>query len=66
MCAAHRWLTVFLIALVPGLAKAELSGAVEQEIADVMPSVVAWRRDFHQHPELGNSEFRTAGIIADH
>lgn len=28
--------------------------------------VVAWRRDFHQHPELGNNENRTAGIIADH
>jgi amidohydrolase len=28
--------------------------------------VVAWRRDFHQHPELGNREFRTAAIVADH
>lgn len=28
--------------------------------------LVAWRRDFHQHPELGNREERTAGIIAAH
>ena len=28
--------------------------------------VIAWRRDFHAHPELGNREFRTAGIVADH
>ena len=28
--------------------------------------VVAWRRDFHQHPELGNREFRTAAIVAEH
>jgi amidohydrolase len=28
--------------------------------------VVAWRRDFHQHPELGNHEVRTAAIIATH
>lgn len=28
--------------------------------------VIAWRRDFHEHPELGNSEVRTAGIIAKH
>lgn len=28
--------------------------------------VITWRRDFHQHPELGNLETRTAGIIADH
>ena len=28
--------------------------------------VIAWRRDIHQHPELGNREFRTAGIVAEH
>lgn len=27
---------------------------------------IAWRRDFHQHPELGNREFRTSKIIAAH
>ncbi|WP_139141416.1 amidohydrolase [Pseudohongiella acticola] len=39
---------------------------VQARVDDVMPDVVAWRRDFHQHPELGNREFRTAGIIAEH
>ena len=28
--------------------------------------VIAWRRDFHANPELGNREFRTAGIVAEH
>lgn len=28
--------------------------------------VMAWRRDLHQHPELGNREFRTAAIVAAH
>lgn len=28
--------------------------------------VINWRRDFHEHPELGNNEVRTAGIIAKH
>ncbi|MGZ5047433.1 MAG: amidohydrolase [Usitatibacter sp.] len=28
--------------------------------------VVAWRRDFHANPELGNREFRTSKIVADH
>ncbi|GAB3746331.1 amidohydrolase [Spirosoma pomorum] len=28
--------------------------------------VVTWRRDFHQHPELGNREFQTAAKIAAH
>lgn len=27
---------------------------------------IAWRHDFHQHPELGNRETRTAKIIAAH
>ncbi|ANE51767.1 amidohydrolase [Flavisolibacter tropicus] len=30
------------------------------------PKTIAWRRDFHQHPELGNREFRTAKIVAQH
>ncbi|WP_317128442.1 amidohydrolase [Hymenobacter radiodurans] len=28
--------------------------------------VIAWRRDFHEHPELGNQEKRTAEIVAAH
>jgi len=28
--------------------------------------VVAWRRDFHQHPELSNREERTAAKVAEH
>jgi len=27
---------------------------------------IAWRRDIHEHPELGNREFRTAKLIAAH
>jgi len=30
------------------------------------PRIIAWRRDFHQHPELGFQEFRTAAIVAEH
>ena len=32
----------------------------------IAPQLVAWRRDFHQHPELGFTEMRTAGIVAEH
>jgi amidohydrolase len=28
--------------------------------------VIAWRRDIHQHPELGNREFRTSRIVEEH
>ncbi len=34
--------------------------------AALQPKLVAWRRDFHMHPELGFEEVRTAGIVADH
>ena len=30
------------------------------------PRVIAWRRDLHRNPELGNREVRTAGIVAAH
>ena len=32
----------------------------------IEPKCIAWRRDIHQHPELGNNEYRTAKLIADH
>jgi len=32
----------------------------------IEPKCIEWRRDFHQNPELGNREFRTARIIAAH
>jgi amidohydrolase len=38
----------------------------ESEVSKVMAQVIAWRRDIHQHPELGNNEVRTAKIVADH
>ena len=33
---------------------------------DIEPKVIAWRRDFHEHPELSNREFRTAEKVAAH
>jgi len=34
--------------------------------AAVDAKVLEWRRDIHQHPELGNREFRTAALVAAH
>ena len=39
---------------------------IEALVAEVMPRVIDWRRDIHANPELGNREFRTAAIVADH
>ncbi len=39
---------------------------IRKRTQSVMPQVVAWRRDLHEHPELGNRETRTAAIVAAH
>ena len=39
---------------------------IDRRVAAVMPQVITWRRDFHEHPELGNHEVRTAKIVADY
>jgi amidohydrolase len=42
-----------------------LATQVDRLTQELTPQVVTWRRDFHQHPELGNRETRTAKVIAD-
>ena len=44
----------------------DLSADIDTRLTAVMPKVIAWRRDIHQHPELGNLEVRTAKLVADH
>jgi amidohydrolase len=39
---------------------------VDRRAEAVVPKAVAWRRDLHLNPELGNREVRTAGVIAEH
>ncbi|MDT8340476.1 MAG: amidohydrolase [Longimicrobiales bacterium] len=45
---------------------AQSTAELDAIAATLEAQVVAWRRDFHENPELGNREFRTAGIVADH
>jgi amidohydrolase len=55
-----------LAGLLPGGAMAATDdAALEASTAAVMPQVIAWRRDFHQNPELSNREFRTSKIVAE-
>ncbi len=41
---------------------AELDAAARE----VEPAMIAWRRDIHANPELGNREHRTAALVARH
>ena len=43
-----------------------MSDDVKQAVQNLKDQLVAWRRDFHAHPELGHQETRTAGIVAGH
>jgi len=36
-----------------------------RESCAMLQELVAWRRDFHMHPELGLEEIRTANIVAE-
>ena len=38
----------------------------DKDIEAVKDKVIEWRRDFHENPELGNREFKTAEKIAKH
>jgi amidohydrolase len=55
---------------VPSLAQSSqpdaLATAIDRTTKEILPQVVTWRRDFHQHPELGMQEVRTSKIVADH
>ena len=39
---------------------------INQSADKIETKVIEWRRDFHEHPELGNNEIRTAAVIAKH
>lgn len=45
---------------------ATLKSQINQKAESLEKKVVAWRRDFHQNPELGNREFQTSAKVAAH
>ncbi|WP_199502020.1 amidohydrolase [Mucilaginibacter conchicola] len=50
----------------PAFAQVNLKSQAAKKADALEQKVIAWRRDFHEHPELGNREVRTSGIIAKH
>ena len=43
-----------------------LAAAIDAAASSVEARVIGWRRDIHAHPELGNREFRTGALVAEH
>lgn len=66
----RRTALVPALTLLPALAAAQAPTRTDAEVdrraRDMEARVVAWRRDIHQHPELGNREFRTSKLVAEH
>ena len=53
----------FAVALACGTSVHAAPGDLAPDLAQ---KLVDWRRDLHQHPELGNQETRTAAKVAEH
>ena len=45
---------------------AERRQQIERRAGELLPKMVTWRRDIHQHPELSGQEVRTAKVVAEH
>jgi metal-dependent amidase/aminoacylase/carboxypeptidase family protein len=39
---------------------------LDSAVSALEDQVIEWRRDIHQHPELGNRETRTADLVKEH
>lgn len=61
----HLLLSTTLLSL-STISTAQLKQKIETAINRIEPQCIAWRQEFHKHPELGNREVNTAKIIADH
>ena len=58
--------TAFVLVVSAAPALAVEQSLLREKVTALEPRVIEWRRDFHAHPELGNREFRTSAIVADH
>lgn len=61
------YLSALLLLSLPAFSQTNaLRGKLNKAADNIESKVIAWRRDFHEHPELGNNEVRTAAIVAKH
>ncbi|MVN20088.1 amidohydrolase [Mucilaginibacter arboris] len=56
----------FALICFPAFSQTSYKAQVGKQADALEKQVIAWRRDFHEHPELGNHEVRTSGIVASY
>ena len=60
------WCALAACLALPAAAQDGQRSEVAEAAQRLQAQVVEWRRDLHRHPELGNRETRTAGVVAGH
>lgn len=58
--------SISLFSVIASAQNTALKSKIDTKAASLESKVISWRRDFHQNPELGNREFKTAEKIAAH
>ncbi|MCF2487044.1 amidohydrolase [Dyadobacter sp. CY347] len=58
--------TALIISSLHVHAQSGLSASIDQKAQSLEKKLIEWRRDFHENPELGNREFKTAEKVANH
>ena len=43
-----------------------LERTIREKANAIQEKMIGWRRDIHEHPELGDQEVRTSGLVAQH
>jgi amidohydrolase len=59
-----RFALALVLASVPAALSAQSDADVRAAVERLAPRMIEIRHDIHQHPELGNQEVRTAGLVA--
>ena len=59
-------LTPAVAAPAPSPEQTRLDDEIAARAKTIESKLIAWRRDIHEHPELGDQEIRTSRLVADH
>jgi amidohydrolase len=52
--------------MIPSAQQLSFDALIAERTKAINAKLIALRRDLHEHPELGNREFRTSKLVADH